>query len=122
MHEVEGLLAVDGDHKEHRNMLISTIAAWAIDHPGQSPRHEEIFPGHARQLQTAAFEKLRRPFATLLTGMVTLLREEGRGLERQPKREAEETCARLEEKGYEHASILDAASALLRERYGDMVS
>jgi predicted Ser/Thr protein kinase len=122
MREVEGLLTVEGDTKEHRNMLISMIAAWAIDHSGEKPRHEEIFPGYVGLLQTAAFDKLRKPFATLLSNVITLLREEGRGLARQPKEEAQAMFAELELHGYNAASALDAVSALLRDRYGDVLS
>jgi predicted Ser/Thr protein kinase len=121
MREVEELLSVDGEAKEHRETVLSMIAAWAIDHPGQEPRAGEIFPGDVERMQTAAFNKLRRPFAMLLRALVTHLRGEGAGLESTPRREAEAMAQRLITMGYEPASASDAASALLRDRYVDLL-
>ena len=119
MKEVEGLLDVKAEPKEHRDMVISMIAAWAIDHPGQAPVVDEIFPDNVRLLQTAAFEKRRKPFAALMRNIVALLRHEAVGLEPTPKGEAQEAVGRLKALGYNNASAADAASALLRERYAD---
>ena len=121
MKEVEGLLEVTAEPKEHRDMVISMIAAWAIDNPELEPNVDEIFPDHVKHLQAAAFTKLREPFAALLRNVVTVVRDGGVGLESAVKREAEETAARLETLGYEDSSVVDAASALLRERYSDLV-
>ncbi len=122
MNEVESLLDVRAEPREHRDMVISMIAAWAIDNPGREPVVDEIFPDHVKHLQTAAFSRLRRPFAALLRNLVTLLRHDGMGLAPTPRREAEAALERLKEAGYEDSSAADAASALLRERYGDLVS
>jgi predicted Ser/Thr protein kinase len=122
MSEVEGLLDISEEAKNHRDSIISRIAAWAIDHPGEEPAVQEIFPNHVKRLEKAAFAKLRKPFAQLLRNMVTLLREEGKGIEPTPKREAQETVERLFEFGYDEHSAADAASALLRERYADLIN
>jgi predicted Ser/Thr protein kinase len=124
MREVESLLRLDGDAEEQRNGVISMIAAWAIDHPDEQSRahHDEIFPGYVERLQKAAFEGLRKPFAQLLRNAVGLLRHDGSGLEPNPRKEAEAFLQRLTEQGYNAHSAADAASALLRERYADLVS
>ncbi|MCA9625570.1 MAG: serine protein kinase PrkA, partial [Myxococcales bacterium] len=44
MKEVEALLDVKSSPKDHRDMVISMIAAWAIDHPGDEPSIDVIFP------------------------------------------------------------------------------
>lgn len=122
MSEVESLLEMQGEAKEHRQGIISMIAAWAIDHPGQDPVVDVIFPTHVRRLEKAAFEKLRKPFAQLMRGIVSILRDGGSGVEPTPKREAEATLERLYELGYNEHSAADAASAMIRERYADLVS
>lgn len=121
MREVEGLLGREGAPKEHRETLISMIAAWAIDNPGRAPPHAEIFPGYVELLQTSAFEKLRKPIGALLRNMVTLLRDDGKGLEREARREVDAMLESLRAHGYDEHSAGDAASALLRERYVDVV-
>lgn len=121
MGEVEGLLDVRGEGREHRDTVISMIAAWAIDHPGEPPIVDEIFPDHVKRLEKAAFEKLRKPFAQLMRNIVTLLRHEGSGLEPGPKREAAATTERLYALGYDEHSVADAASVLVRERHADLV-
>ncbi|MCC6527354.1 MAG: serine protein kinase PrkA [Polyangiaceae bacterium] len=140
MREVEGLLGVEGDHRGHRQNFISLIAAWAIDHPGAQPRHAEIFPAHVPRLQAAAFARLRKPFALLLRDVVTVLHTDKEAAEQgtaagsseaghgglpvgsEGLRRAEAAIDRLVERGYCRACALDATSALLRERYADLVT
>jgi predicted Ser/Thr protein kinase len=52
MREVEGLLGVRAKHEDHRRGLISTIAAWAIDHPGAKIVNSVVFPQQMRKLRT----------------------------------------------------------------------
>jgi predicted Ser/Thr protein kinase len=121
MREVETLLEVTAEPREHRDMVISMVAAWAIDNPGESPVVDEIFPDHVQHLEAAAFDKLRKPIAQLLRALVTLLRDDGAGLEPTPRKEAQAALDRLCEAGYERSSAADAVSALLRERYTEVV-
>ncbi|HZO16570.1 MAG TPA: serine protein kinase PrkA, partial [Polyangiaceae bacterium] len=122
MREVESLLGVEGEPREHRDGIISMVAAWVIEHPGEPPRPDEVFPVHVARMQIAAFGKLRKPFATLLQNVFRLLRDEGKGLDAQARREASEMVERLKQVGYAESSAADAASALLRDRYTDLVS
>ncbi len=121
MAEVEGLLGVDSDAKDHRHTIMSMIAAQVIDHPDDEPLHSEIFPGYVDKLQTAAFDKLRKPFAMLLRHVIRLLRDGGGGLEDADRKDAEQFVERLRGRGYNEESGKDAASALLRDRYSDIV-
>ena len=121
MREVEGLLDVKAEPREHRDMVISMIAAWAIDNPGEQPLVNEIFPDHVKHLRVAAFNKLRKPFSSLLRDVVAVLRDQGKGLESNPRKEAEAMVERLLELGYEPSSAADAASALVRDRFVDLV-
>ena len=142
MREVEGLLGAEGDAKNHRHNIISLIAAWAIDHPGQQPRHTEIFPSHVPKLQMAAFAELRKPFSVLLRDVVTLLqagqeaagsaraaaegvragRPDGTSVSGEARRRAESTIERMLSRGYCRSCALDATSNYLRERFADLVT
>lgn len=121
MKEVETLLDVKAEPKDHRDMIISMFAAWAIDHPGSEASIDAIFPDHVRHLRSAAYERRRKPFASLLRDVVTLVRDEGAGLTPSRREEAEQVVERMVAMGYESESVADAFSALIRERYGDLV-
>jgi len=122
MRDVEQLLGVESEPEEHRRGLISMIAAWAIDNPGEAARHPEVFPGYVDRLQTAAFARLRKPFALLLRDIVTLLRDDGAGLSEGRRREIRTMVDHSHGLGYCDGCALDAASSVLRERYRDLVT
>lgn len=121
MREVEQLLGFTGNPKDHRDTVISMFAAWAIEHPGAEPKRAEIFVGYVERMQIAAFVRLRQPFARLLRDLVAHLRDGGAGLEPSASRAVGEMFERLVEAGYEADSAADAASAMVRERYADIV-
>jgi serine protein kinase len=122
MQEVEGLLGVDGDRDEHRKATISMFAAWAIDHPDESPAPELVFPDHVDKLQRAAFAGLQKQFATLLEDVVTLLRDEGKGLSVVEMDKAKTLVDRALTAGYCEHCALDAANRLLGERFRELIS
>lgn len=122
MREVESLLGVDSDHPEHRRTLISMIAAWAIDHADETPTPELVFPGHVKQLQAAAFAKLRKQFAALLQDMVAVLREDGASLDDARRRRADEAIERAVGRGYCQCCVRTAVSNLLGARFRDLIS
>lgn len=119
MSEVEELLEASKDDKNHRDGVISTIAAWAIDNPGEEPDIEVIFPAEIQRLKTSAFVRLRKPLAALLRGLVERLDGEPPRAGRSPTEVASEVAMqeRLVALGYDARSAADAASALLRDRY-----
>ncbi len=63
MREVEGLLAVRAKTEDHRRGLISTIAAWAIDHPGQKIVNAVVFPQQMKRLRETVFTERRKGVA-----------------------------------------------------------
>lgn len=121
MKEVESLLDVKGEAKEHREMIISMIAAWAIDNPGNDPSIDTIFPDHVSHLRRAAYERRRKPFAALMMDVITLVRDDGAGLAPSRRNAAQQMVERMEPMGYEAVSAADALSALVRGRYSDLV-
>jgi serine protein kinase len=130
MREVETLLGVRSKHEDHRRGLISAIAAWAIDHPGQKIVNAVVFPQQIRKLREAVFTDRRKGVALLVRDLVRLLRdaqsesrsESGWGALREEERKhATDALERLRGMGYCDRCALDAASAVLRARFAELV-
>lgn len=128
MREVEGLLGVKAKNDEHRGILISQIAAWAIDHPGQKIVNNVVFPDLLRKLRDAVFSERRKALAGLLRDLVGVLRQRTSaekqedaeaGLREEQRRAALAAFERLKTIGYCERCALDAASAVLRARYSE---
>jgi len=129
MREVEGLLGVQAKNEEHRRGLISSIAAWAIDHPGERAVYAVVFPEMVKRLKEAVFAERRKPIALLVRDLTGYLRakKEGRAARVEKdlgdgrRREVEAMMQRLTAAGYNEDSALDAASAVLRARFAELV-
>jgi predicted Ser/Thr protein kinase len=118
MREVEALLGSPERPHEFRHGLISTIAAWAIDHPGQPIDNSHVFAHYLRRIREAVFAERRSSVARLSHDIVVLLRENASGLDELRRSAARIALVELESRfGYEEASAADAAAALLRERF-----
>ena len=122
MGEVERLLDVKGEPQDWRRQLISAIAAWALDHPGQKVDPATVFPQHLRRMREAIFADRRESVAHLAKSIVLLVRDEGVGLDQQHRRDAEGAIDRLVSRfGYCRECAADAASLLLRRRFQDII-
>jgi predicted Ser/Thr protein kinase len=122
MAEVERLLEVKGDAQDWRRQLISAIAAWALDHPGQKVDPAVVFPQHLKRMREAIFAERRKSVAALARDIVLLVREEGVGLNAQRREEAQATIDRLIARfAYCRECAADAASLLIRKRFHDLV-
>ena len=130
MREVEGLVGITQKPDEHRRSVISFIAAWAIDHPGLKLDNAAVFPDLVKKLREAVFVERRKPVALLVRDLVSVLRsrkEKGdvagdKDLGEGRRREALVTLERLKTMGYDDASALDAATAVLRARFAELVN
>lgn len=122
MEEVEDLLGVPDNREQLRHSLISTIAAWAIDHPDEPVVNSKVFADHIRRMRNAVFEERRTALAKLCRDLVIVLRESGEGLS-----DAQTKAARvlldglIQRYGYNEDSAGDAAASLLRERFRDLI-
>jgi serine protein kinase len=123
MQEVETLLKSADDTRERRHALISNIAAWAIEHPGIRIEDSPVFASYLRRLRDAVFGERRQAVARLVRDVAVLIRGSGTGLDAQQRRAAQRCldvlCQRF---GYEPESAADAAGALIRERYAEILS
>ncbi len=122
MGEVERLLDVKVEAQEWRRQLISAIAAWAIEHPGQKIDAAVVFPQHMRRMREAIFTERRPAVARLARDVSVLVRDDGVGLDADRKRDAEGTVERMIARfGYCRNCAGDAASTLVRRRFQDLV-
>lgn len=116
MEHVEQLLQMRGDASDFRRAIMSSIAAWSIDHPGERVENAKVFPQHLRRLRETAFEERKKTIADICRWLVVLVSEDGKGLDANQKRQAQGAIERLEAMGYCRHCARDAASGLLRWR------
>ncbi|MBI3204025.1 MAG: serine protein kinase PrkA [Myxococcales bacterium] len=120
--EVEALLGTVDKPEDLRHSLISRVAAWAIDHPGDVIDNSRVFSAQLKRMQDAVFAERRVAVAKLARDMVALFREDVSGLDDARRAEARATIDRLKARfGYEEASASDAVTALVRERLADLL-
>jgi predicted Ser/Thr protein kinase len=145
MREIEGLLGVRGKNEDQRRGLISNIAAWAIDHPGEKIVNAVVFPQQMKRLREAVFTERRKGVAQIVRDLVSILRSreadsaaaargreagkpsaEPRGgwgeLHEEQRKNALKALDRLIAMGYCENCALDAASTLLRARFAELVT
>lgn len=123
MREVEALLGRPERAEDFRHALIGTIAAWAIDHPDEPVENARVFAEHLRRLREAVFTDRRAILARLCRDILILRREEGAGLDEARRSAALRALSAMQKNfGYEESSAGDAAAALVRERFHQMLS
>lgn len=122
MGEVEALLGSPDKPEDLRHSLISRVAAWAIDHPGDAIDNSRVFAPQLKRMQDAVFAERRVSVAKLARDVVVLLREEGSGLDESRRVEVRAAVGRWKSRfGYQDGSAADAATALVRERLVDLL-
>ncbi|HEY8086402.1 MAG TPA: serine protein kinase PrkA [Polyangiaceae bacterium] len=122
MVEVERLLDTKVEAQEWRRALISSIAAWALDHPGQKVDPTGVFPQHLRRMREAIFADRRTEVARITRDVVLLVRDEGAGLDSERKEQAAGTVERLIARfAYCRECAADTANLLVRKRFHDLI-
>lgn len=116
MQHVEKILGVKGDPTDFRRGIISAVAAWSIDHPGEQVKNQTVFPQHLKRLKETTFAERQKAIADLCRHFVTFVEGEGKGLDATQKKNAKAALERLEGMGYCRNCARDAASSLLRWR------
>ncbi|MBK7581427.1 MAG: serine protein kinase PrkA [Myxococcales bacterium] len=122
MGEVETLLGSADKAEDLRHSLISRVAAWAIDHPGDVIDNSLVFSLQLKRMQDAVFGERRVAVAKLARDLVVLLCEEGSGLDEPRRVEVQAAAERMKARyGYQDGSLADAVTVLQRERFGDLL-
>lgn len=121
MRAVEKTLGAAGPAEEFRRNLISRVAAWAIDHPGERVPYVTLFPQHLQAIRDTFFQERRKVLVSIAREVIARITDEGAGLDADALRRADEVLAALKaQRGYEDRSARDALAALLKERFADL--
>jgi serine protein kinase len=121
---VEDILEVK-DAKEFRRNLISVVAAYSIDHPGERMDPAEIFPRYLERVKESYFTERRSFVAAVIRDMLVLLSEgtqqhNEQVLDGDRRRDAQAAVDRLLA-GYGYCKLCarESLGELLRSRYAD---
>jgi serine protein kinase len=121
MRAVEESLGVTlAEKDEYRRGVMSRIAAWAIEHPGQKLLLAAVLPGQIRKLQESYFEKQSQKVAAIARQALRVLEGGGTvaGLPAEKRAEGERLVEGLIARyGYCRACARDAIARLLIGRY-----
>ncbi len=118
MKDIERMLGFGGSHEEFRRNLISRVAAWAIDHPGQMLPARGLFPQHIEKLREVFFQEHRKQVIAVARDVELLLSDGAESLAPDARARAASTLAALKSRyGYDDDSARDAVAALIRERF-----
>ncbi|MCC7535575.1 MAG: serine protein kinase PrkA [Deltaproteobacteria bacterium] len=110
--------ASDSRVTDHRKQLISTIAAQAIDHPGEPIDYGRLFPRELDRLKERYFADRRKTIAAIARDIVALVRGEPGALDDERRERARRTLEQLAKRyGYDDVSAADAIAVLLADRY-----
>jgi serine protein kinase len=119
---IEDILDVK-DPKDFRRNLISIVAAYSIDHPGEKPDPTQIFPRHVERVKEAYFAERRGLIGTTLRDMLNLLSADTTSqpvLEEDRRRAADSALTRvLNDYGYCRNCARSCLGELLKARYAD---
>ncbi len=120
MRETERTLGAAGPADDYRKNLISAVAAWAIDHPGERVSYPGLFPRHVQRLKEAYFHERRKLMVSIARDIVEVLGEDGTALDHERRTQAEATVASLKSRyNYCDHCARDAVTALVKERLND---
>ena len=118
MREIERVLGATGTGAEFRGDLISMVAGWAIDHPGQPVDYVGLFPRHLTKLKESFFVERKARVASMAKDLLIVLTDPS-GLDAEPRARAEKTRDNLVSRfGYCDSCARDMAGAMLKERFG----
>lgn len=122
MTEVEKTLGMGQKRDDFRHEVISRIAAWSIEHPGQKVDYAAVFPRQLQQLRESYFDQRKKILKKTLEDVLQYLADGADKMRSRIDREAydrvETTLRNMKERyGYCDSCARDAVSYLLRKRY-----
>ncbi len=120
MRDIERTLGAGTKPEDFRRELISRVAAWAIDHPGEPVPYASLFPQQMQKLKEEFYGERRRQVVAITRELVVWVADGGEGLDAEAQARAENTLGVMASRfGYCPRCARDAAVALLRERFSD---
>jgi len=118
MEEVEETLELSEDVEEFRQDLISSIAAYSIDNPGDEVEYREIFPNIFEKMSESFYEKRQEQIRSIEENLLTYFEGDEQNLSSAELEQVEETLGNLRERyGYDDGYAREAVAFLLSNRY-----
>lgn len=118
MEEMEATFKIGKSPGEFRSDLISSVGAWYLDHPGQPPDYERLFPKLFHLLREEYYTKQRAVVQKAKEELLRWIAGEGSSLAEKERQRSEQTLTTLRERyGYCNECAKEAILFLLRERY-----
>jgi serine protein kinase len=120
MNEIEETINIEEDPKDFRHGLISSIAAFSIDNPGQKVDYRVIFPDLFDRLQASFFKERQKQVRRIEENLMTYFEGNGANLTKSERESVEVTLNNLKQRhGYCDDSAREAVAFLLSNRYKD---
>lgn len=119
MQEIEELVGA-ADAQEFRQGVISSIAAFSIDNPGQKVRYQEVFPNLFERMKRSFYEERQKQIRKILDQLVDYFDGKKGSLSSSELQTVEQTLDNLRDKfGYNDESAREAVAFLRSNRYKD---
>jgi serine protein kinase len=120
MRRVEDALT-DVGGAEFRKDLISRVASYAIDHPGDEVDYARVFPDLLRRLAASYYREHRAQLAEIARAIVATLERRDKGLEPESRERASAAIGTMrEDHGYQEHALIVALEELLSRRLADL--
>jgi predicted Ser/Thr protein kinase len=121
MADIERMLDV-GDtgvkREDFRREVIAKIGAWSLDHRGEKPDYEQIFPRPIAELREAFFSDRKKQVRKINEDLLVYLVDGPKKMDAEAAAAAQSTIESLKGRfGYCDNCAKDAILALVRKRY-----
>ena len=118
MAEIEETINIEEEPRDFRRSLISSIAAFTIDNPGQGVDYRRIFPAIFESLQNAFFSERQKQIRRIKENLLTYFEGDSANLSASERDSVETTLRNLKERySYCDESAREAVAFLLSNRY-----
>ncbi len=115
MEHVETMLGAE-EAKPFRQEMLSHVATWALDHPGEEVDYTVLFPQHMERLAEAYFLEQKERIAKVAGDVLRITSESDEALEEEEGARAAHRVL-IETHGYDAMSLQQALTTLLESRY-----
>ncbi len=119
MSETEALLGIDEvTPKDFRNHVISSIAAYSIDHPGKRVDFQKVFPNYFSAMKRGFFEEREKQTRRIMETMLAYFHGDKDRIPTAERKQVERTLENLiSRNGYREDSAAEAVAFLHSSRY-----
>ncbi len=117
MQDVERRIAPHQAANDLRNDIITTVAAWSIEHPGQEVDLLAIFASRLDALKHSYFQERLDQLRRITQHLLLLLNDQASALAKQDRDQAQRTLDALQRRGYTQDGAREIVAFLLKNRY-----